>query len=100
MVPKSLTDIIKKISPDSQVSNTTNDENGDVHEVYTNEEAGEYVETTYKGIKVCVRENYPYYNPQNDKVYHSKEEEVEELYQLSKDMNKSSLHESQDLLND
>lgn len=59
--------------------------------IYQNEEAGDYIETTYKGIKVCVRENYPYYNPQNDKIYYSKEEEAEDLYQLSKEMTKSSL---------
>ena len=59
--------------------------------IYQNEEAGDYVETTYKGIKVCVRENYPYYNPQNEKVYYSKEEEAEELYQISKEMTKSSV---------
>lgn len=59
--------------------------------IYQNEEAGDYIETTYKGINVCVRENYPYYNPQNDKIYYSKEEEAEDLYQLAKEMTKSSL---------
>ncbi len=59
--------------------------------IYDLEEAGDYVEINYKGITVYVRENYPYYNPQNDKIYYSKEEEAEELYQLSKDMSKSSI---------
>lgn len=77
----------------SSVHNMSTDENsGETTKVYQNDEAGDYIETTYKGITVYVRENYPYYNPQNDKIYYSKEEEAEELYQLSKDMTKSSLH--------
>lgn len=52
--------------------------------VYSVDEAGKFVDITYKGEKVSVRENYPYYSPQNGKVYHSREEEAEDLYQLSK----------------
>lgn len=77
----------------SSVHNMASDENsGKTHKVYQVDEAGDYVEEVYKGITVYVRENYPYYNPQNDKIYYSKEEEAEELYQLSKDMTKSSIH--------
>lgn len=76
----------------SNISSITQGENmTSNNRIYQNEEAGDYIETTYKGIKVCVRENYPYYNPQNDKIYYSKEEEAEDLYQLSKEMTKSSL---------
>ena len=48
-------------------------------------------ETTYKGITVYVRENYPYYNPQNDKIYYTKEEEAEDLYAIAKEMTKASI---------
>ncbi len=85
-------------------SNTTSTSTSFIHSVsaevsnksskiYPLEEAGDYVELNYKGIVVYVRENYPYYNPQNDKVYYSKEEEAEELYQIAKTMSKSSLDE-------
>lgn len=67
------------------------DTSGKTHKVYRSDEAGDYIEETYKGITVYVREKYPYYNEQNDKIYYSKEEEAEELYQISKDMTKSSL---------
>ena len=63
---------------------------GETRKVYQVDEAGDYIETTYNGITVYVRENYPYYNPQNDKIYYSKEEEAHDLYELSKDLNKSS----------
>lgn len=54
--------------------------------IYSVDEAGDYVDIVYKGTHVSVRENYPYYSPQNDKVYYSQEEEAEDLYQLSLDM--------------
>lgn len=54
--------------------------------IYSAEEAGDYVDIIYKGTHVSVRENYPYYSPQNDKVYYSQEEEAEDLYQLSLEM--------------
>ena len=89
-----LSNILKGLSNPgtSSVHNTASDNNsGETSKVYSLEEAGDYIETTYNCITVYVRENYPYYNPQNDKIYYSKEEEAEELYQLSKDMTKSSL---------
>ncbi|MBO7719601.1 MAG: hypothetical protein J6S29_05565 [Methanosphaera sp.] len=91
-----LNDIIQNfnntLNNTSSVHNMASDENsGKTHKVYQADEAGDYVEETYKGITVYVREKYPYYNPQNDKIYYSKEEEAEELYQLSKNMSKSSL---------
>lgn len=70
---------------------SSNDNAGETQKIYQIYEAGEYIETTYKGITVYVRENYPYYNPQNDKIYYTKEEEAEDLYKLSEEMNKSSL---------
>ncbi len=54
--------------------------------IYSVDEAGDYVDIVYKGKHVSVRENYPYYSPQNDKIYYSQEEEAEDLYQLSLDM--------------
>lgn len=76
----------------SSVHNTSSKESsGETQKIYQFDEAGEYIETTYKGITVYVRENYPYYNPQNDKIYYSKEEEAEDLYKLSEEMTKSSL---------
>ena len=51
--------------------------------IYSVDEAGDYVDITYKGKQVSVRENYPYYSPQNDKVYYSAEEEAEDLYQMA-----------------
>ena len=66
---------------------------GETHKVYQSDEAGDYIETTYNGITVYVRENYPYYNPQNDKIYYSKEEEAQELYELSKNLTKSPIHD-------
>ncbi|OED30911.1 hypothetical protein [Methanosphaera sp. WGK6] len=82
------------LNNDSSVHNMASDENsGETSKIYQIEEAGEYVETIYKGIKVFVRENYPYYNPQNDKIYYSEEEEAEDLYQIAKTMSKSSIHE-------
>ncbi len=70
---------------------SSKDSSGETQKIYQIDEAGEYIETTYKGITVYVRENYPYYNPQNDKIYCSKEEEAEDLYKLSEEMTKSSL---------
>lgn len=55
--------------------NTDNSE-----KIYSVDEAGDYIDIVYKGKEVSVRENYPYYSPQNDKVYYSQEEEVEDLY--------------------
>lgn len=75
----------------SSVYNSSNETSGNTSKIYQNDEAGDYVETTYKGITVYVRENYPYYNPQNDKIYYTKEEEAEELYQIAMEMTKSSL---------
>ncbi len=51
--------------------------------IYSVDEAGDYVDIIYKGREVSVRENYPYYSPQNDKIYYSQEEEAEDLYQMS-----------------
>lgn len=51
--------------------------------IYSVDEAGDFVDIIYKGKAVSVRENYPYYSPQNDKVYYSREEEAEDLYQLA-----------------
>lgn len=91
---------IKSIIPRGDVKNSTSTVQkfsstnmGVSQKIYQSEEAGDYVEMTYKGITVCVRENYPYYNLQNDKIYYSKEEEAEELYELSKAMTKSSVME-------
>ncbi|MBR0471622.1 MAG: hypothetical protein IJI98_02860 [Methanosphaera sp.] len=70
---------------------------GDTRKIYQMDEAGDYIETIYKGITVYIRENYPYYNPQNDKVYYSKEEEAEDLYKIAEEMNKSSLETLNDL---
>ncbi len=76
----------------SSVHNMSSNENsGETKKIYQIDEAGEYVPLDYKGITVYIRENYPYYNPQNDKVYYSKEEEAEDLFKLSEEMNKSSL---------
>ena len=76
----------------SSVHNMSSYENsGETKKIYQIDEAGEYVPLDYKGITVYIRENYPYYNPQNDKVYYSKEEEAEDLFKLSEEMNKSSL---------
>lgn len=55
--------------------------------IYSVDEAGAFVDIIYKGQHVSVRENYPYYSPQNDKIYYSQQEEAEDLYQLSKAMN-------------
>lgn len=80
------------VNTPSSVHNLSLDDNaGKTQKIYQMDEAGDYVETTYKGITVYVRENYPYYNPQNDKIYYSKEEEAEDLYRLSEEMTKSSL---------
>lgn len=51
--------------------------------IYSVDEAGAYVDIVYKGKEVSVRENYPYYSPQNDKIYYSAEEEAEDLYQMT-----------------
>ena len=48
--------------------------------IYSVEEAGDYVDIVYKGKTVSVRENYPYYSPQDDKIFYSQEEEAEWLY--------------------
>ncbi len=80
------------VNSTSSVHNMSSNENsGKTRKIYQIDEAGEYIETVYKGITVYVRENYPYYNPQNDKIYSSKEEEAEDLYKLSEEMTKSSL---------
>ena len=81
----------------SSVYNSSNETSGNTSKIYQNDEAGDYVETTYKGITVYVRENYPYYNPQNNKIYYTKEEEAEELYQIAKEMTKSSLSKLDEL---
>lgn len=82
----------------SSVHNMSSTENsGETQKIYQMDEAGDYVETTYKGITVYVRENYPYYNPQNDKIYYSKDEEAEDLYRLSEEMTKSSLETLDDI---
>jgi hypothetical protein len=70
---------------------SSKENSGETQKIYQIDEAGDYVETTYKGITVYVRENYPYYNPQNNKIYYSKEEESEDLFKLSEEMTKSSL---------
>lgn len=76
---------------------SSSDNSGETQKIYQINEAGDYIETTYKGITVYVRENYPYYNPQNDKIYYTKEEESEDLYRLSQEMNKSSLETLNDI---
>ncbi len=82
----------------SSVHNMSSSENsGETQKIYQINEAGDYVETTYKGITVYVRENYPYYNPQNDKIYYTKEEESEDLYRLAQEMTKSSLETLDDI---
>lgn len=48
--------------------------------IYSVDEAGAYVDIVYKGKTVTVRENYPYYSPQDDRVFYSQEEEAESLY--------------------
>ena len=78
------------ISTSSVHNLTSKDNSGETQKIYQIDEAGEYIETVYKGITVYVRENYPYYNPQNDKIYYTKEEEAEDLFKISEEMNKSS----------
>lgn len=86
------------VNSTSSVHNMSSKENsGETKKIYQMDEAGDYIETTYKGITVYVRENYPYYNPQNDRIYYSKEEEAEDLYKLSEEMTKSSLETLDDL---
>lgn len=92
-----LNDIIKNLNDSLNNTSTvhnmaTEDASGKTQKIYQSEEAGDYIEENYKGITVYVREKYPYYNAQNDKIYYSKEEEAEDLYQLSQDMNKPSIH--------
>jgi hypothetical protein len=53
--------------------------------IYSVDEAGDFIDIVYKGKEVSVRENYPYYSPQNDKVYYSQEEEAEDLIRLYED---------------
>lgn len=80
------------INNTSSVHNMSADDNdGQTHKIYQADEAGDYIEETYKGITVYVRENYPYYNSQNDKIYYSKEEEAEDLYQIAKEMTEPTL---------
>lgn len=79
------------ISTSSVHNMSSKDSSGETQKIYQIDEAGDYLETTYKGITVYIRENYPYYNPQNDKIYYTKEEEAEDLYKLSEEMSKSSL---------
>lgn len=59
----------------ADTNNTSNDT-----KIYSVDEAGAYVDIVYKGKTVSVRENYPYYSPQDDKVFYSQEEEAEWLY--------------------
>ena len=66
--------------------NTTNNKTNDT-KVYSSDEAGAYIETEYNGVKVYVRENYPYYSPQTGKIYYSAQQEAKELAQLAADMN-------------
>ena len=80
------------INTTSSVHNmSVDDSDGQTHKVYQVDEAGDYIEGTYKGITVYVRENYPYYNPQNDTIYYSKEEEAEDLYQIAKEITEPTL---------
>lgn len=65
-------------------NNTVNQKN---EKVYSVDEAGAYVDIVYKGKQVSVRENYPYYSPQNDKIYYSQEEEAEDLIKHYEDFN-------------
>lgn len=82
----------------SSVHNMSSQENsGETQKIYQMDEAGDYIETVYKGITVYVRENYPYYNPQNDKIYYSQEEESEDLYKIAEEMTKSSLETLEDI---
>ncbi|MCD7781551.1 MAG: hypothetical protein LUG89_02490 [Methanosphaera sp.] len=77
----------------SSVYNMAPSDSAKTTKVYEIDEAGDYVQINYKGITVCVRENYPYYNPQNDKIYYSKEEEAEDLYQLAQNMDKPTIED-------
>lgn len=90
-----ITSIIKNINnttnTTSSVYNVSDESSGNTSKIYQADEAGDYVETTYKGITVYVRENYPYYNPQNDKIYYTKEEEAEDLYAIAREMTKASI---------
>lgn len=61
------------------LKNKTNTVSNKTEKVYSVDEAGDYIDIMYKGKKVSVRENYPYYSPQNDKIYYSQEEEAEDL---------------------
>ena len=82
----------------SSVHNMSSNENaGETMKIYQINEAGEYIKTIYKGITVYVREKYPYYNPQNDRIYYTKEEESEDLYRLAEEMTKSSLETLDDI---
>lgn len=62
----------------SEMSNNTNSSNSD-EKVYSTSEAGNYVEMEYNGKKVTVREHYPYYSPENNMIFHSREEEAKWL---------------------
>lgn len=92
---KTFNDTVSSTSSVHNMSQGTN--SGETQKIYQIDEAGDYIETTYKGITVYVRENYPYYNPQNDRIYYSKEEEAEDLFKLSEEMTKSSLETLDDL---
>ena len=69
------------------VKKENNTTTNSTQKIYSVDEAGAFVDIIYKGVHVSVRENYPYYSPQNDKIYYSQQEEAEDLYQLSKAMN-------------
>lgn len=54
--------------------------------IYSANEAGAFIDIVYKGKEVSVREHYPYYSPQTDKIYYSQEEEAEDLIKLYDDL--------------
>ncbi len=66
------------VTSDKNDSTNRSDSNDDSNnqKIYSVNEAGNYVDMVYNGKKVAVRENYPYYSPQNDKVFYSQEEEA------------------------
>ncbi|RAP52321.1 MAG: hypothetical protein BZ138_03340 [Methanosphaera sp. rholeuAM270] len=66
-----------------EIINLTLKNDTNTTKVYSADEAGAYVDIIYKGERVSVRENYPYYSPQNDKIYYSQQEEAEDLYQMA-----------------
>ena len=68
----------KKDTADSKKSET---------KIYSSDEAGAFIEMEYNGVKVYVRDHYPYYSPQAGKVYYSAQEEAKDLASMAADFN-------------